>query len=91
MIISIFEFWFDGIAHLISDGVELFRHSWDFSAWMVDLLTILDEHSSNFVEITVIGTIVGNELCYNSEWFHGINREIWTRSIEVCHIGSVGI
>jgi len=84
-LVDFFEVLLDGSAEVVRDRVVLL--SVDGGGWSLNHFSSLDVLSSDFVDSSVVSSVVGNELSDDGEWHGGINFEVASRSKE--SLGSV--
>lgn len=81
VVVLISEDLLDILAHFIGNRVDLLVKTVDLRLRMFDLLTVLDKESLDLNNISVLGTILRNELSDNSEWLIGIDSHAWAEEV----------
>jgi len=79
-LVDVLEVLLDGLAEVVREGVVLL--SVDGGGWGLNDLSSLDILSSDFVNSSVVSSIVSDELGHDGEWHSGINLEVASWSVE---------
>jgi len=87
-IVWISHLTFLGVAHIISDRI-VWGNIWNLRIWSFEDLAVLNENSSDFFQVSSVGTIGSNELSNNLDWLGSINSFSWT--IEIVVTGSIWV